>query len=112
MKAVKVEPANEIDNVTISIPLPSDITIKNKKNPLCYDCTICLLYCIKYITYFYLLSVVGKIGAKFIYWANETNNWKYPDGWDWEDINSQIFFQAFVGALILIILYGACCAPN
>ena len=110
---MKVEPTSDTNNVVISIPLPNNITIrKNENKSCCRDCTICLLYSIKYIIYFYLLSIVGKIGAKFIYWANETNNWKYPDGWDWEDINSKIFLQALVGALILIILYGACCAPN
>ena len=99
-------------NKEIVIPFPKENTGQSSSCKDCIGAVIYILFYIcKYVLIFFFCSFVGKIGAKFIYWCNETNNWKYPDGWDWGDINSAIFFQAFVGFLIICIFIG-CCVKN
>ena len=98
----------DTNNVIINIPFPKDNTKSNKYKSCANDCSYFLVYVIKYVAIFFALSFIGKIGAKFIYWANETNNWKYPDGWDWGEISGLIFLQAFVGILIVGICIGCC----
>ena len=96
------------DEITINIPFPKDKPDKSKSANLCGDIVYFLYYITRYVSLFFVLSFIGKTGAKFIYWANETNHWKYPDGWDWEDINYKIFIQAFIGLLICLIFIGCC----
>lgn len=97
-----------LNNVVINIPFPKDQVKPNKYKKCTYDCSYFLLYIIKYVAVLFALSFIGKIGAKFIYWANETNHWKYPDGWDWGDISGLIFLQALIGILIVGICIGCC----
>ena len=102
----------ENKNKEIVIPFPRENRVQNSDDKNCiFDIIYIILYLCKYVSIFFALSFVGKIGAKFIYWCNETNHWKYPDGWDWEDINAAIFLQAIVGFIIVCILIG-CCVKN
>ena len=104
----KLDPKNtENKNKEIVIPFPRENRVQNSDDKNCiFDIIYIILYLCKYVSIFFALSFVGKIGAKFIYWCNETNHWKYPDGWDWEDINAAIFLQAIVGFIIVCILIG------
>ena len=95
-------------SVVINIPFPKE-RMKSDKYKNCKNDWLYLInYITKYVAIFFVLSFIGKIGAKFIYWANETNDWKYPDGWDWGDISSLIFLQAFIGILIVGLCIGCC----
>tara|TARA_B100000925_G_C21948235_1_gene447736 strand:+ start:41 stop:403 length:363 start_codon:yes stop_codon:yes gene_type:complete len=99
------------DQSKVNIPFP-----ENRKTPSIHtnisECCVFLYWITRYIFIFFALSFIGKIAAKFIYWANETNNWEYPDGWDWGDINPKIFLQALVGLLVVMILIGCCCSKS
>ena len=97
-----------LNNVVINIPFPKDQVKPNKYKICADDCSYFIHYIFKYVAIFFALSFIGKIGAKFIYWANETNEWKYPDGWDWGDISGLIFLQAFIGILIVGMCIGCC----
>ena len=98
------------EKIVINIPFPQEKEDKSQCAHCCSDFTYFIIYIIKYVSIFFMFSFIGKIGAKFIYWANETNHWKYPDGWEWGDINEKIFLQALIGVIISMILFGMCCA--
>ena len=95
-----------LSNVVINIPFPKERMRSNKHKNCTNDCSYFIHYILRYVFIFFALSFIGKIGAKFIYWVNETNDWKYPDGWDWGEISSLIFLQAFVGILIVGLCIG------
>tara|TARA_B100000902_G_scaffold386707_1_gene429722 strand:- start:985 stop:1368 length:384 start_codon:yes stop_codon:yes gene_type:complete len=112
-------------DIKIDVIVP--LSYKPRKSLTCYCCSSReysnynkkIVKLLRYILIFFICSFLGKLYLKIIYWTtNDCDNWfcknntEYVKGWNWGDINVQIFIQAFFGCSISAMLYGCCCCKG